>query len=75
MLAHAALWIWALVLFANEDFRRECQHLAEHYFFVKVYALVVSLILIIATLMILVLALPAALLTIKSFKNRQPDAS
>ena len=75
LLGHAALWAYSLVMFFNDQFRDGCKDLLEHYFFVKLYALVVSLILLIGTVMIVVLALPAAILTIKSFRNRNLENS
>lgn len=59
-----------MVMWADEEFRYGCKDLNEHYFFVKVYALVVAGILAIVAVMILVLVLPAAVLTVKSFRNR-----
>jgi hypothetical protein len=70
LILHAALWIWSVVIWADEEFRIGCKDLNEHYFFVKVYALVVAGILIIMAGMIGVLVLPAAVLTVKSFRNR-----
>lgn len=59
-----------MVIWADDEFRHGCKNLGEHYFFVKAYALVVAAILLIGTVMILVLVLPAALLTVKSFRNK-----
>lgn len=69
LLAHAAIWVYSLILFANEGFRLECKDLKEHYFFVKAYALVVAVMLVVAVVVIIILALPVIILTIKAFKR------
>ncbi len=59
----------------DDEFRSGCKDLGQHYFFLKLYVLVVAGIFAILALMIIVLALPAVFLTIKSFRNRNAESS
>lgn len=70
MIGHAVLWIYAMVMYFDQEFRYGCESYMPHYFFVKCYALVNAAMLVAGAAMIFVLALPAIALTIKSFKKK-----